>query len=160
MDARDFPLLPKVRACLVNAIGYQPAGTDLNDSYIQYYRRAVVESNSVNGITSTHRQIIDLIQLLKAPDATRESVTAVLQTRLRGTGFDDETLIECTNLAVRLFLMVSTGSPRVGHSIAITGETHIDWKQDSVEKMVRYHFQPHRFVEEHVKLERIFTVRT
>lgn len=158
MDARDFPLSPKVKSGLVNAIGYQPDATDLNDSYIQYYRRVVVESNSVSGLTSTHSQIINLIQLLKTPAATRDSIIAVLQTRLRGTTSNDETLTECTNLAVRLFLMVSTGSPRVGHSIAITGETHLDWKEDSIQETVSKQFQPNNAMKDPVKLEKIFTV--
>lgn len=158
MEALGFPLSSEVRLGLANAIRIQPHGQGfaVNDSYIQYYRR-VVESNRIGNITGTHKEIINLIELLKAPNATRQSIITFLQTRLRDV--DDEALEECMNLGVRLLLMLSIGSPRVGHSIAITGETHLDWKHESIRELISTRFRAERSITDQVKLEKIFNVR-
>ncbi|KAE8446415.1 hypothetical protein EG329_012020 [Mollisiaceae sp. DMI_Dod_QoI] len=158
MEALGFPLSSEVRLGLANAIRIQPHGQGfaVNDSYIQYYRR-VVESNRIGNITGTHKEIINLIELLKAPNATRQSIITFLQTRLRDV--DDEALEECMNLGVRLLLMLSIGSPRVGHSIAITGETHLDWKHESIRELISTRPRAERSITDQVKLEKIFNVK-
>jgi hypothetical protein len=76
----------------------------------------------------THNDIIDLVRLLKQPEATRESVKNMLRKRLPDEESEeaDEILEDSINLVVRLLLMVSTGgflSSRC--SLIASGETKI-----------------------------------
>jgi hypothetical protein len=76
----------------------------------------------------THNDIIDLVRLLKQPEATRESVQNMLRKRLPDEESDeaDDILEDSINLAVRLLLMVSTGGfLSAGCSLIVSGETKI-----------------------------------
>jgi len=76
----------------------------------------------------THNDIIDLVRLLKQPEATRIYVENALKTQLPDGGSEeaDEILEDSVNLAVRLLLMVSTGGfSSSGRSLTVSGETKL-----------------------------------
>jgi hypothetical protein len=125
----------------------------------------------------THNDIIDLVRLLKQPEATRESVQNMLRKRLLDEELEeaDEILEDSINLVVRLLLMVSTGgflSARC--SLIVSGETKIsmytlsprywelispDWKHGTIKSLVRTQFATQRTMKESVKLEKFFNAR-
>jgi hypothetical protein len=87
-----------------------------------------VENSKTWSITKTHDDIIDLVRLLKQPEATRDYVENALRTQLPDEGSEeaDEILEDSVNLAVRLLLMVSTGGfSSAGRSLTVSGETKL-----------------------------------
>jgi hypothetical protein len=79
-------------------------------------------------VTKTHNDIIELVRLLKEPEATRDSVGDILRERLTEEEAEeaDDILEDSINLAVRLLLMVSTGGFLfAGRSLTVSGETKI-----------------------------------
>jgi hypothetical protein len=147
-----------------------------SDSYFCYYRR-LVENSRTWSTMKTHNNIIDLVRLLKQPEATRESVQNILRKRLLDEELEeaDEILEDSINLVVRLLLMVSTGgflSARC--SLIVSGETKIsmytlspryselispDWKHGTIKCLVRTQFATQRTMKESVKLEKFFNAR-
>jgi hypothetical protein len=88
----------------------------------------MVENSKPWSITKTHNDILDLVRLLKKPEATRDSVENVLRKRLLDEESEevDEALEDSINLATRLLLMVSTGSfLSAGRSLTVSGETKL-----------------------------------
>ncbi len=88
----------------------------------------MVENSRAWSIAKTHNDIIDLVRVLKQPEATRDSVENVLRKRLLNEESEevDEALEGSINLAARLLLMVSTGGYlSAGRSLTVSGETKI-----------------------------------
>lgn len=101
--------------------------TTSSDSYFCYYRK-IVENSRAWSITNSHNDILDLVRLVKQPEATRDLVENVLRKRLLDEESEevDEALEDSINLAARLLLMVSTGGfLSAGRSLTVSGETKI-----------------------------------
>jgi len=133
---------------------------------------------------STHGDIVKLVQLLKRPEATRDSVENILRNRLLKNEFEDaeEILEDSINCAMRLLLIVPTGGfLSTGRSFTVSGETKLSKRhvssnvwlaledQDLISfRLERRNYQRickkkeptlNRSIEDHVKLEKFFNAR-
>jgi len=131
------------------------------DSYFCYYKK-LVESSTAYSITKTHRDIANIVGLLKRLDATQNSTKAALRKRLPDGELEDseEILENSVSLAVRLLLMVSTGGfLTTGRSITVSGETKLNWKDGTIKDLLDTQMGAEAFMREDIKLEKIFNAR-
>jgi hypothetical protein len=132
MDSRDFPPSPKTKQSIVNAFfdcSNDPHPEPPYESFHCYYRTSV-KSSKPYSISKSYRDIISLVELLRRPEVTRNSVESGLRNRLPENELEDsdEILKDSINLGTRLLLMISTGDFRsVGHSISVSRETKLYW---------------------------------
>jgi len=165
MDSRDFPLSPKTKLAILETIfSFKPPPDTSEEFYSNgyfYYYRKMVENTRAQSTTKTHRDIANLVGLLKRPDATRNSVESTLRKRLCGGVEDiDEIVEDSINLAVRLLLMVSTGGfLTYGRSITLSSETRLNWKDGTIKDLLNIQLAPQTMMTESVKLEKIFNAR-
>lgn len=108
MESRDFPLCSSVKQALLNGIfncrfNIQDFRADsaIGESYFEHYQK-VVEDCSAYSTTATHHRIINLVHLLKQPDATPHFIESILREQLIGDELEncDEVLADSINLAV------------------------------------------------------------
>lgn len=132
----------------------------LSDSYLRYYSeqcRNALHSRGLNGLVTTHADIVSIIQQLKDPGLTRELLDAYLR-NLRPE--DPEALLcESVDLAVRLWLMIDVGELKDGF---VPGQRPLLWKRGLLRDLLEERFglaiaTPRRVVR--VKLDRIFNAR-
>ena len=171
MDSRDFPLSFSVKRAILNGIfNYKyeihdfQTGPILGQSYFEYYQKAV-ENCSTHGTTNTHQNIVNLVNLLKQPDATRSSVEIALRKQLSDNELEDscEIIADSINLTMRLLLMMPTGVFTAGgRPIAVSvsdilellipyvyfdweilqGDTKLNWKDGTVIELVSDEISP------------------
>lgn len=167
LTLRDFPLPFDARLAVLNTFFDCNAETEdglsapSNDSYFCYYRR-LVENSKTWSIMKSHDDMLDLVRLIKQPEATRDYVENSLRIQLLDQESEeaDEILEDTVNLAVRLLLMVSTGGfSSTGRSLTVSGETKFGWKDGTIKSLLRTQFTTQRTVKESVKLEKIFNAK-
>lgn len=136
----------------------------IGSSYLRYYGeqcRNALHSKGLDALVATHADIVDTIQQLGHPSATRESVKDHLRARLptRGEDNTEELLCETIDLAVRLLLMVDIGKLQHGF---VPGQRPLLWEGGGVKKLLRDRFGSQggaTFRIVRVKLDRLFTAR-
>jgi hypothetical protein len=168
MDTRDFPLSSTTKRAILSAIFDHDPDPDTyseipvsSEGYFYYYRK-VVEGSEAYSPIETHRDIVKLISLFKRYDGTRSSIETEIGKSLLEHELDDRNDIieESISLAVRLLLMVPTGSlPSAGRSITVSGETKLSWKEGTIKDLVNNEIMRQNSMKESVKLEKIFNAQ-
>ncbi|TVY85451.1 hypothetical protein LSUE1_G000134 [Lachnellula suecica] len=100
--------------------------------------------------------------LFKQPDATRNSIEAEVTRKLAGDERDEaeEILSDSINLATRLLLMMPTdGSVSSRRYVTVSGETKLSLRDGTVKDTLNEEMKAQIFLEERVKLEKIFNAR-
>lgn len=125
------------------------------DSYFQYYQtQCELVRHGNECFAQVHRDIIEIVELLKGQAATREIIKASLRQKLPIPGPDDieEVLSNSIDLAVRLWLMVNVGDFR---RILMPGRP-LHWTEGCLRDFIMSKFSPQKVFKEHVKLEKLF----
>jgi hypothetical protein len=136
----------------------------LGNSYLRYYSEQCINalhSNGINDIVSTHADIVGIIERLREPDLTRESLKDHLRERFPNLPPDNSEALICEtiDLAVRLWLMIDVGELFHGF---VPGQKSLSWERGVLKDLLVNYFSPPitmpmRVVR--VKLDRIFTAR-
>jgi hypothetical protein len=133
----------------------QAQGHKFEDSYFNYYHHSLKSSGLDS---SSQKEILDLVKLLKCPETTR----ALLETHLEKEFSSDDSgeSHDLLNLAVRLLLMIPIG-PFIfpGRGITVSGETYLPWTDGTITDFVNTHFSPQITIKERVRLEKGFNAR-
>jgi hypothetical protein len=168
MDSLDFPLSSKTKQSILDIIfdynsdgDIDPAVYIPSDGYFSFYTR-IVEGCPARVTPETHQDIANLVNLLKRPESTRNSVQDILRSKFLGHQPEDrdEILESWISLATRLLLMVPTRRLlTTGRAITVSGETKLDWKDGNIKDLVNKQFISQTAMKDTVKLEKIFNAR-
>ncbi|KAF4624242.1 hypothetical protein G7Y89_g13932 [Cudoniella acicularis] len=132
MESREFPLSRKTKQELVKTIFEVEFSEADNDSFFDFYQRAV------DGIEEALAKFLSYDEREDAAEIIDDSI----------------------NLGVRILLMVRTGGfLTIGRLIALSGETKVGWKDAQLADIIYKHFTHQKFIKQHVKLEKIFNAR-
>ncbi|GAW14965.1 hypothetical protein ANO14919_043730 [Xylariales sp. No.14919] len=144
-------------------IGYSPQvrGADIDlTTFWNYYFKISALSLHDGGrhvAVRTHRDIIDVVYLLKA-GATRRDIKQRLSSKLKTKHTNEDELLENSiDLAASLVVMCDCGISSHGFS----GSTEIQWKHDSLtEFLTKYFGEKPILSHEKIKLEKTFKAKT
>jgi hypothetical protein len=137
-----------------------------SDSFLAFYHSqctAALQDRRVRSLIRTHRDLVDIIVVLKHPDTTRGSIKEKLQKRLTAPpeASTEDTLCNVIDLAAGILSMTSVGTLR-----QIIGPSHttLQWKdEEGLKGLLSRQFSVVPFGLPHalgsVKLERLFTAR-
>lgn len=168
MNRREFPLSLESKKAILKAFFPCAAFTKdiqnnprFGETYFQYYQKTV-ESCRAHTTTVSHEKITELVTLLKTPGTTRKSAELKIRKQLPEEEFEDSDDIveDSINLAAQLLLMMPTGVLHtLGRSVAISGETRLNWTSGGMSDLINTEFYPQLVLKESVKLEKIFNAR-
>ncbi|KAI1741115.1 hypothetical protein F4680DRAFT_417266 [Xylaria scruposa] len=161
MSLLETPIEPRMQAeiCLEFwGIRLCSPITDINlAAFWNYYFKTIAHSlheNECRVTTRTHRDIIDVVHLLKA-GATRLETKQMLRSKLE-IKHEDELLENSIDLAASLAVMCDCGVSSHG----ISGSTEIQWRHDSLRKFLATTFDARPILAlDKVKLEKTFIAR-
>lgn len=139
-----------------------PHGRNCN-AYFKYYGeqcRLALHNGGQYVFVRTHRDVIDVVQLLKQrPALSRETIIDRLRPRLPEGKLENEEEIVCNSidLAVRLLLMVDVGSLQYG----LSGQAPLRWRDGPLFDFVHARFSPPQPTghDKRVKFDKIFNAR-
>ena len=168
MDSLGFPLSSKTKQAILDVIFDYHSDGDIDpaifipsDGYFSFYTR-IVEGCRARVTPETHQDIANLVNLVKHPESTRNSVEDVLRNKFLDLEPEDrdEILESWISLATRLLLMVPTRRLlTAGRSITVSGETKMNWKDGTIKDLVNKEFVHQTAMKDAVKLEKIFNAR-
>ncbi|KAI8946640.1 hypothetical protein F4801DRAFT_563863 [Xylaria longipes] len=159
----ETPIEPRTQAEICHefwGIGFCSPITDINlTAFWHYYFKTIALSLHDGGCrvtTRTHRNVIDVVNLLKA-GATRLEVKQRLRSKLETKHVNEDELLENSiDLAASLAVMCNCGVSSHG----LSGSTEIKWKHDSLREFLAKTFDVRPILTlEKVKLEKTFMAR-
>jgi hypothetical protein len=116
----------------------------LGNSYLRYYSEQCINalhSNGINDIVSTHVDIVGIIERLREPDLTRESLKDHLREKFPNLPPDNSEALICEtiNLAVKLWLMIDVGELFDGF---VPGQKSLSWERGVLKDLLVNYFSP------------------
>ena len=105
----------------------------------------------------SHRDFLEVVRFVLDPSTTREAVKEILKAKLPEPESleSEKVLIDIINLAARVGSMTLVGK----FHFDIAWQRTLTWHDSSLEALLRKEFPAPRFVEEGVKLEKLFTAQ-
>ncbi|KAI1750615.1 hypothetical protein F4782DRAFT_243436 [Xylaria castorea] len=161
MSLLETPIEPRTQAEICHelwGIRFCSPITEINFTALWHYYFETIALSLHDGgcrvTTRTHRDVIDVVNLLKA-GATRLEIKHMLRSNLK-TNHDDELLENSIDLAASLAVMCDCGASSHGCSKS----TEIQWRHDSLREFLAKTFDARPILApEKVKLEKTFIAR-
>ena len=104
---------------------------------------------------STHQHVVDLVRVLKNPEATRGSIKAGLTDSMLDPTSSNcgDRIMKSINFVVRLWLMIDVGD----YLSAFTPEqTQLQWGHESIRSLIESEINVNQVLDSKVKLEKTF----
>lgn len=164
----DFPsvLKSEILMFLFGSLGCTVTATDFDNNpslwkgFLHFYSDqciGVLNDRIYNSPVQNHRDILEVVRLLQDPRTTRESVKESLREKLpKPDSSDNEKILTDTiHLASRIGSMTLVGR----FYFDIAWQKTLSWHDGSLEALLDKEFSAPRFVDDGVKLEKIFTAQ-
>jgi hypothetical protein len=130
--------------------------------YFEYYFSECVTAMSVvrlHWVLKTHQDIVRIVELLRDPESTRESIKEKEKDRMVKSHpqIDDKVIYDAIDLATRLGFLTLFGS---SEQVYRGGERRVTWDGGRLDTALATEFSRNGLLlKEHVKLERLFNAR-